>query len=134
MNIKDLVVCKFTGCNQIFDDARFLPCGKRTCAARKIILLFFQLIHCVFKCLLFDILHIYINWKQYYSGHSQVASRRRLWSKLININRPSSIPRSLSIITGSKSTRIDHGKICSFHYRSQKLLWPHLHRGEMRDA
>ena len=30
---KDVVVCKFTGCNQVFNDPRFLPCGKRTCAA-----------------------------------------------------------------------------------------------------
>ena len=30
---KDVVVCKFTGCNQVFNDPRILPCGKRTCAA-----------------------------------------------------------------------------------------------------
>ena len=30
---KDVVVCKFAGCNQVFNDARILPCGKRTCAA-----------------------------------------------------------------------------------------------------
>ena len=28
-----MVVCKFAGCNQIYNDARILPCGKRTCAA-----------------------------------------------------------------------------------------------------
>ena len=28
-----MVVCKFAGCNQVYNDARFLPCGKRTCAA-----------------------------------------------------------------------------------------------------
>ena len=33
MSLKELVVCKFAGCNQVFNDARFLPCGKRTCAA-----------------------------------------------------------------------------------------------------
>ena len=31
--MKDLVVCKFAGCNQVYTDARILPCGKRTCAA-----------------------------------------------------------------------------------------------------
>ena len=31
--MKDLVVCKFAGCNQIYADPRILPCGKRTCAA-----------------------------------------------------------------------------------------------------
>ena len=30
---KEIVVCKFAGCNQIYDDARILPCGNRTCAA-----------------------------------------------------------------------------------------------------
>ena len=30
---KDLVICKFAGCNQVYNDARILPCGKRTCAA-----------------------------------------------------------------------------------------------------
>ena len=30
---KEIVVCKFTGCNQVYNDPRFLPCGKRTCAA-----------------------------------------------------------------------------------------------------
>ena len=30
---KDVVVCKFAGCNQVFNDARILPCGNRTCAA-----------------------------------------------------------------------------------------------------
>ena len=30
---KDVVVCKFAGCNQVYDDPRILPCGKRTCAA-----------------------------------------------------------------------------------------------------
>ena len=33
MNLKELVVCKFDGCNQVFNDPRILPCGKRTCAA-----------------------------------------------------------------------------------------------------
>ena len=33
MSMKELVVCKFTGCNQVYTDPRFLPCGKRTCAA-----------------------------------------------------------------------------------------------------
>ena len=33
MGIKDLVVCKFAGCNQVLNDPRILPCGKRTCAA-----------------------------------------------------------------------------------------------------
>ena len=31
--LKELVVCKFAGCNQVYNDARFLPCGNRTCAA-----------------------------------------------------------------------------------------------------
>ena len=31
--LKDLVVCKYVGCNQVYNDARILPCGKRTCAA-----------------------------------------------------------------------------------------------------
>ena len=30
---KEVVVCKFTGCNQVFNDPRILSCGKRTCAA-----------------------------------------------------------------------------------------------------
>ena len=30
---KEIVVCKFAGCNQVYKDARILPCGKRTCAA-----------------------------------------------------------------------------------------------------
>ena len=30
---KEIVVCKFAGCNQVFNDPRFLPCGNRTCAA-----------------------------------------------------------------------------------------------------
>ena len=30
---KEIVVCKFAGCNQIYNDARILPCGKRTCGA-----------------------------------------------------------------------------------------------------
>ena len=30
---KDVVVCKFAGCNQVYNDARFLPCGNRTCAS-----------------------------------------------------------------------------------------------------
>ena len=30
---KDIVVCKFAGCNQIYNDARILPCGNRTCFA-----------------------------------------------------------------------------------------------------
>ena len=33
MSLKELVVCKFAGCNQVFNDPRILPCGKRTCAA-----------------------------------------------------------------------------------------------------
>ena len=33
MSIKELVVCKFTGCNQVYNDPRLLPCGTRTCAA-----------------------------------------------------------------------------------------------------
>ena len=33
MNIKDHVVCKFAGCNQVLTDPRILPCGQRTCAA-----------------------------------------------------------------------------------------------------
>ena len=33
MSIANWVVCKFAGCNQIYNDARILPCGKRTCAA-----------------------------------------------------------------------------------------------------
>ena len=31
--LKDVVVCKFTGCNQVFNDPRIVPCGHRTCAA-----------------------------------------------------------------------------------------------------
>ena len=31
--IKDVVVCKFAGCNEVYNDARLLPCGNRTCAA-----------------------------------------------------------------------------------------------------
>ena len=33
MSINDWVVCNYVGCNKIFNDARILPCGKRTCAA-----------------------------------------------------------------------------------------------------
>ena len=33
MSMKDLVVCNFAGCNQVYNDPRFLPCGRRTCAA-----------------------------------------------------------------------------------------------------
>ena len=33
MSLKEVVVCKFTGCNQVYNDPRILPCGKRTCAA-----------------------------------------------------------------------------------------------------
>ena len=33
MSMKDLVVCKFAECGQVYNDARILPCGKRTCAA-----------------------------------------------------------------------------------------------------
>ena len=33
MSLKDLLVCKFAGCNKVYNDARILPCGKRTCAA-----------------------------------------------------------------------------------------------------
>ena len=31
--LKEVVVCKFAGCNQVYNDPRFLPCGNRTCAA-----------------------------------------------------------------------------------------------------
>ena len=31
--LKELVVCKFAGCNKVYNDARFLPCGNRTCAS-----------------------------------------------------------------------------------------------------
>ena len=31
--MKDVVVCKFAGCSQVYNDARLLPCGNRTCAA-----------------------------------------------------------------------------------------------------
>ena len=31
--LKDVVVCKFAKCNQVYNDARILPCGKRTCFA-----------------------------------------------------------------------------------------------------
>ena len=31
--LKEVVVCKYVGCNQVYNDARILPCGKRTCAA-----------------------------------------------------------------------------------------------------
>ena len=33
MSLKELVVCTFDDCNQVFDDPRILPCGNRTCAA-----------------------------------------------------------------------------------------------------
>ena len=33
MSMKDLVVCKFAECGQVYNDPRILPCGKRTCAA-----------------------------------------------------------------------------------------------------
>ena len=33
MSLKALVVCKFDGCGQIYDDPRILPCGNRSCAA-----------------------------------------------------------------------------------------------------
>ena len=33
MSMKELVVCKYTGCKRVYVDARILPCGKRTCAA-----------------------------------------------------------------------------------------------------
>ena len=33
MSMKELVVCKFMDCNQVYTDPRILPCGKRTCAA-----------------------------------------------------------------------------------------------------
>ena len=33
MSLKELVVCKFDGCNQVYTDPRILPCGKRTCVA-----------------------------------------------------------------------------------------------------
>ena len=32
MSIKELVVCKFKGCTRVYNDARILPCGNRTCA------------------------------------------------------------------------------------------------------
>ena len=32
-SLKDVLVCKFDGCNQVYNDPRFLPCGNRTCAA-----------------------------------------------------------------------------------------------------
>ena len=31
--LKEIVVCKYAGCNQVYNDARILPCGNRTCAA-----------------------------------------------------------------------------------------------------
>ena len=31
--LKEIVVCKFARCNQVYNDARILPCGNRTCAA-----------------------------------------------------------------------------------------------------
>ena len=31
-SFKDVVVCKFAGCNQVYNNPLFLPCGKRTCA------------------------------------------------------------------------------------------------------
>ena len=31
--VKDMVVCNFDGCNQVYTDPRILPCGNRTCAA-----------------------------------------------------------------------------------------------------
>ena len=31
--LKEIVVCKFAGCNQVYNDPRFLPCGNRTCPA-----------------------------------------------------------------------------------------------------
>ena len=33
MSMKELVVCKFAGCNQVYTDPRILPCGRKTCAA-----------------------------------------------------------------------------------------------------
>ena len=33
LTFKDVVVCKFTDCNKVFNDPRILSCGKRTCAA-----------------------------------------------------------------------------------------------------
>ena len=32
-SLKELVVCKYVGCYRIYDDARILPCGNRTCFA-----------------------------------------------------------------------------------------------------
>ena len=32
MSIKELVVCKFKDCKQVYNDVRTLPCGNRTCA------------------------------------------------------------------------------------------------------
>ena len=31
MSLKELVVCKYDGCNKIYEDVRILPCGHRTC-------------------------------------------------------------------------------------------------------
>ena len=33
MSMKELVVCKFAGCDQVYKDPRILPCGHRTCAS-----------------------------------------------------------------------------------------------------
>ena len=33
MSLKEVVMCTFTGCNQIYNEALILPCGNRTCAA-----------------------------------------------------------------------------------------------------
>ena len=33
MSLKDILVCKYAGCNRVYNDPRILPCGKRTCAA-----------------------------------------------------------------------------------------------------
>ena len=31
--VQNILTCKFAGCKELYDDARILPCGKRTCAA-----------------------------------------------------------------------------------------------------
>ena len=31
-SLKDLVVCKYAGCGQIYEEARILPCGNRSCS------------------------------------------------------------------------------------------------------
>ncbi len=31
MSLKELVLCNYKSCNQIFEECVFLPCGNRTC-------------------------------------------------------------------------------------------------------